>query len=215
MLLHDRLRWGALGRYIWYSRQVPGWTRGKEAVALVQASSALPGPAVVVEIGSFLGCSAVLLAGARKVRGEGVVHCIDPFDASGDPFSAPIYRGIGRSLPTSLRHSFDATIRRAGLRRWVVVHQSRAEEVALTWTQPVDLLYLDGDQSSSGARAVYAAWSPFLKPGGLLALHNSRPAGQEAGHDGHVRLVAETVRPPAYEHVACVGSITVARKVQA
>ena len=33
------------------------------------------------QIGSFLGCSTVLLAGARRLRGSGRVHAVDPFDA--------------------------------------------------------------------------------------------------------------------------------------
>jgi hypothetical protein len=49
--------------------------------------------AVIVEIGVYFG-SASDLAGARKIAGTGVVHCIDPFDASGDDFSAP---STGRS----------------------------------------------------------------------------------------------------------------------
>ena len=89
-LLYDRWRWGPLGTYIARSRRIPSWTRGTEAVALARASESLPNGAVIVEIGAFLGCSAVLLAGARKLRGSGKVPCIDPFDASGDAISVPI-----------------------------------------------------------------------------------------------------------------------------
>lgn len=104
----DPLRWGKLGRYVWLSRQIPGWTRGAEAVALARASQSLAEGAVVVEIGSLLGSFAVLLADARKLRGSGKVHCIDPFDASGDAFSEPIYQAIHNSLTGSLRLCFDA-----------------------------------------------------------------------------------------------------------
>ena len=90
----DRARHGRLGWYVWQSRRVLGWTRGAEAVALARHAYALPRGATVVEVGSFLGCSTVLLAGARKLRGSGRVHAVDPFDASGDAYSVPYYRAI-------------------------------------------------------------------------------------------------------------------------
>ncbi|MFN8473413.1 MAG: class I SAM-dependent methyltransferase [Anaerolineae bacterium] len=211
--IHDRIEWGALGTYIARSRRVPGWTRGEEAVALAQASLAAPPDAVVVEIGSFLGRSAVLLAGARKVRGSGRVYCVDPFDASGDAFSASVYRDIQDSLKSPLRRQFEANIRRAGLADWVEVCQGRADEVADAWQRPIDLLFMDGDQSFKGARTAYELWAPFLKPGGVLAVHNSRPGDYHADHDGQARLAADTICPPQYTDVYCVRTTTFARKV--
>src|SRR5262249_5621673 len=93
-LLWDRCLHGRLGPYLWLSRRVPSWTRGAEAVALARCAYALPGSPTVVEVGSFLGASALLLAGARRLRGRGVVHCVDSFDGRGDTFSTPIYRAI-------------------------------------------------------------------------------------------------------------------------
>jgi predicted O-methyltransferase YrrM len=212
--LGDRLRHGPLGRYIWRSRRVTGWTRGQEAVELARASHSLPDGAVIVEVGSFLGCSSVLLAGGRKVRGSGRVHCIDPFDASGDDFSVPVYTRIQEGLGTSLREQFDRNIRRAGLEDWVEVHQGTAEEVARTWSGPVDLLFLDGDQSYEAVHAAYASWAPFVRSGGTIAVHNTDPSRpQHESHDGSIRLVNEFLRPPAYADVRRVDSITFARKV--
>jgi len=105
---------------------VPGWTRHGEATTLAHESYALPDGAVVVEIGSFLGCSAVLLAGARKLRGSGKVHCIDPFDASGDEFSVPIYRTIRGFRKATLRERFDKYVERAGVSDFVQVHPGLA-----------------------------------------------------------------------------------------
>ena len=208
----DRLRWGALGRYIWRSRRVPGWMRGPEAVRLAQAAFDLPDGAIVVELGTFLGCSAVLLAGARKLRNSGRVHCVDPFDASGDAFSVPIYEAVRHSEPASLRARCERHLEQAGVRDWVQIHAARAEQVAPTWTQPIDLLLLDGDQSAAAVTAAYDLWLPFLKPGGLLVVHNSRAGYRQESHDGSARLVEERVQPPAYSDVQCVKSLTFARK---
>ena len=74
--------------------KIPGWTRAREAEALAAYAYSLPRDAVVVEIGAFLGGGSVVLAGARKLRGSGIVHCVDPFDGSGDPVSTPHYSAI-------------------------------------------------------------------------------------------------------------------------
>ena len=102
-LLKDLATYGAIGRYIWHSRQITGWTRGAEAAAVAEASLRLADAPVIVEVGCFLGCATTLLAGPRRIRRSGIVHCIDPFDCSGDSFSVPVYRSIADELRTSLR----------------------------------------------------------------------------------------------------------------
>jgi MMP 1-O-methyltransferase len=212
--ISDRWTMGDLGEYIARSRRIPSWTRGAEALALAQAAQALRTGAIIVEIGSFLGGSTVLLAGARKLRGSGEVHCIDPFDASGEDFSAPVYRAISNTLPLLLRQQFERNVRRAGVAKWVTIHQGTATEIAQRWSQPIDMLFLDGDQSYPGVFAAYGSWSPFLKDGGLIAIHNSDPRPYHEGHDGHRRLVEEIIRPPQYDEVWYVGTTTFARKIK-
>jgi predicted O-methyltransferase YrrM len=204
----DRLRWGRLGRYIWQARRIAGWTRHAEAVALAHASHRLREDAVIVEIGSFLGCSAVLMAGARKLRGSGCVHCIDPFDASGDAFSVPVYRSIQRASGMALLDRFRRNVARARVGDWIRVHVGRAEDVVTWWNEPIDLLLLDGHQSYDDVRAAFEAWTPFLQPDGVLAIHNSRAGYREDTHDGSARL-AETLVPGAgFEIIQRVGSMT-------
>ena len=175
--------------------------------------SSSPNILVVVEIGSFLGKSAIMLAGARKARGSGRVHCIDPFDLSGDAFSVPAYHAIADTDARPLRARFQANIARAGLTDWVVVHEGTAATVAAAWTEPIDMLFFDGDQSPEGARLAYEAWEPFLKVGGLIALHNSNDRSYAPGHDGNRLLATGFVRPPRYDEIRCIESTTFARKV--
>ena len=206
-----RHRLGLL-RYFWQSSRIQGWTRDAEAAALALASYRLSPDAVVVEIGSYLGSSAVLLAGARTLRGSGTVHCIDPFDASGDEYSAAFYEEARREVGGALRAAFDRNVAAAGVSSHVVVHQGTAEEVLPQWSTPIDLLFLDGHQSYHVVRPTHDGWSRHLKTGGVLALHNSAPSDFPAGHDGHYRVVAELVRPPVYTDVRLVGTTTFARK---
>lgn len=203
-----------LAAYLKVSATIPGWTRGAEAEALAQMAHSLRSDAIVVEVGSFFGSSTIFLAGSRKLKGGGKVHCVDPFDGSGDSFSVPHYNAIIGALGARTpREHFNHNLRAAGLTDWVEVHPGRAEEIAPTWTAPIDLLVLDGDQSPAGARAAYEGFSPWLKPGGVLALHNSNPREYDPEHDGHYRIAAEEVHPPKYAGRRLVGSITFGRKM--
>jgi predicted O-methyltransferase YrrM len=207
-----RARYGPLGPYLAHASSIPSWLGRQEGLALAYSCLELPSNAVVVEIGSFLGKSAILLAGSRKRCGTGKVHCIDPFDASGDAFSIPAYRVVANADVRPLRQRFRANIARAGLSDWVEVHEGTAASVAAGWTEPIDMLFLDGDQSPDGARLAYDVWAPFLKAGGIIALHNSTERAYAPGHDGIRLLAVDLVRPPRYSEVRCVDTTTFARK---
>jgi predicted O-methyltransferase YrrM len=169
--------------------------------------------AQIVEIGSFFGAGTILLAGPRRMRGSGLVHCVDPFDGTGDAFSVPHYRRIlAESGGGSLRSHFEKNIGDAGIGPWVRVHQGRAGEVARCWTTTIDFLYLDGDQSRAGVREAYDGWAGFLKIGGGIALHNSAPENHTTGHDGHRWIVEEEIKEPNYCNIRLVCSTTFAIK---
>jgi predicted O-methyltransferase YrrM len=208
-----RLRYGRFGAYLAYGAAIPSWLGRQEALALASTCYTLPPGAVVVEVGSFLGKSAIVLAGARKARGSGRVHCVDPFDASGDAFSVSAYREVAAADPRPLRARFQANIARAGLTDWIDVHEGTAAAVAATWTLPIEMLFLDGDQSPAGARLAYDAWIPFLKVGGIIAVHNSNERAYHPGHDGLRLLATGIVHPPQYSEIRCVETTTFARRV--
>src|SRR5205823_14846634 len=122
-------RYGPLTKYLQASAKIPGWLRGEEAKTMASLVSSLPDNCVVVEIGSFLGSSSVLLGGALKLRGSGKLHCVDPFDGSGDAFSVPIYKDIlAVSAGKTLRQRFDENTHAADRQDWVEGNQGRANE---------------------------------------------------------------------------------------
>src|ERR1700674_1080498 len=105
------------------SETIPGWTRGEEARELLRISHSLPADAVIVEIGSFFGAGAILLAGPRRIRGSGLVHLVDPFDGTGHIFSVPHYQRILAEFECgTLREHFERNIHHAGLGPWVRIH---------------------------------------------------------------------------------------------
>jgi hypothetical protein len=195
------------------SAEIPGWTKGEDAVEVARASMGLGEDAVLVEVGVYMGRCSVLLASPLCLKGSGMLHCVDPFDGSGDDFSVRHYRdGLNATGMATLEEVFRHNIERLGLEDWIEVHKGKAAEVASRWSQAIDLLLLDGDQSPKGAREAFEAWVPFLKPGGTIILRNTRDRVYEEGHDGHRRLVAEELVAPRFETVRQVGATTFAIK---
>lgn len=190
---------------------IPGWTQREDAEALAQTALRLPGNPVMVEIGAFMGRCTAVLAGACRARGGGRVHCIDPFDGSGDAFSMPHYRKeLARLGGASLQDAFHRHLAERGLSDWVEVHVGRAADLARRWRVPVDLLLLDGDQSPQGARSAYEAWLPYLRPGGAIVLRNTAERAYAEGHDGHRRLAMEEIRAPGFHAIRQVNATTFA-----
>jgi hypothetical protein len=202
----------SIDRIVAVSATIPGWTETEDARQVALASFALPEGATVVEVGVYMGRCTVLLAGARRLRGSGTVHCVDPFDCSGDQFSVPYYVGGLRTTGLdSLERAFRKNIAGCDLDQWVAIHRGTALEVAAGWSKPIDLLLLDADQSPAGARAAYEAWSPFLRRGGTLIVRNTADREYAEGHDGYRRLVLEEIHPPRYRDIR-VGETTFAIK---
>ena len=124
------------------------------------------------------------------MRGSGILHCIDPFDASGDSFSTPHYaRLLAAQGGGSMRDHVTAILEQHGLLHRVQLHTARAIEVDRDAFGALDLLLLDGDQSRAGAQAAYGHWAPKLRSGGLLVVGNSAVRAYEADHDGQAMVV--------------------------
>lgn len=207
-----RIRLGKLVTYLELSERIPGWKRGAEAEEMALVARSIHRDALIVEIGVFLGSASVLLAGARQLAGSGMVHCVDPFDASGDEYSAPVYSEIAAGFSSSLRDQFMGSILAADLTDFVTVHEGTAETIGDIWDQPIDLLFLDGDQSIEGARSAFDIWEPWLRTGGTLVMGNSSPREYEPHHDGNFRITVERVIEPAYRNIRVIGTTTFAEK---
>jgi hypothetical protein len=51
--------------------------------------------------------------------------------------------------------------------RWESIH-ANSLDVAKTWEEPLDMVYIDGDHTPAGATADILAWTPHLKFGGIM-----------------------------------------------
>jgi predicted O-methyltransferase YrrM len=174
----------------------------------------LPTDAIIVEVGAYMGRGTVVLAAARRLRGNGVVHSIDPFDCSGDEYSSPHYKQILQEYgASSLEDVFRGNLKRFALENTVTVHKGPSRQMALAWNDPVDLLLLDGDHSPAGARESFETWVPFVRSGGTVAIDNSTERKYEPDHDGNYLIVKERVRPPFFSDINYVAYTTFCKKV--
>lgn len=55
---------------------------------------------------------------------------------------------------------------------------------------PFDFVFIDGDHTYEGVRADWLAWSPLVRPGGLVAFHDTWP-NRDRHEPGVVRWVDE------------------------
>jgi hypothetical protein len=204
-----------LDDFIQLSAGIRGWTWGEEARELARISFLLPAGSNIVEIGCFLGASTILRAGPLRLRGSGVVHCVDPFDCPGDLFSIPYYQRIlAESGGGPIRCLFERNIRNARVDPWVQIHQGRAAEVGRKLGGPYRLANCRRGGVSRKCSRILRHLGAVLKTGGAIASHNSRPENRVPEHDGLRRLVQEKITAPYYyyENVRLVLATTFAIK---
>ena len=184
------------------ANMIPGWVTGHAAREVAVRSWKLGGDPVIVEVGVFMGRSTVLLASPRQRRGRGKVFCVDPFDCSGDDFSVPFYqKELTNAGASSLEEVFRRNLKSRSLDIWTEVHRGKSLQVTAGWTRPIDLLLLDGDHSPNGALESFELWSPYLKTGGQIILHNTgaRAHGYADKHDGNYRIATRELVSPRYK----------------
>lgn len=140
---------------------VPGWFHhGTKILELIEAHR----PVVCVELGTWLGASAIPVARSVR-RWGGSVTCVDLWmgeverKAGLQPASPPWM------LASCARHILEAGVG-ASMR---LVLASTAEAAAAWSGPPIDYLYVDADHSYEGAKADLEAWLPHVASGGLIA----------------------------------------------
>jgi predicted O-methyltransferase YrrM len=161
-----------------------GFMPPEEGLALYRAGLAggLVGP--LLEVGTYAGKSTVYLAAAARERGTMVVtvdhHRGSEEHQPGWEYHDPslVDPAVGRidTLPLMRR-----TLHEAGVEDSVVAVVGRSAAVAALWSTPVGLVFIDGGHTEEAAHADYEGWTPHLRPGGLLVIHDVFPDPLDGG----------------------------------
>jgi hypothetical protein len=148
-----------------HARDVEGWLTEAQARRLFAAAALVGAGGLVVEIGSFRGRSAIVLAGA----GVEVV-CIDPHagsDRGPQEIAADADRGGAD------HEAFHANLARAGVADRVR-HVRAFSDAALEQVPgPVDVLFVDGAHRFGPARADLVRWGDRVGAGGRMLVHDA------------------------------------------
>jgi hypothetical protein len=160
----------------------PGFMPPDEGRALHDAALAVEVPGPLLEIGSWMGKSALYLAAAAVQTGRTVVT-VDHHRGSEEhqpgweyhqPELVDPVTGLLDTLP-----AFRATVHPA--EDVVVAVVARSETLAPLWLTPLALLFLDGSHTEESARRDQDAWVGKLAVGGTLAIHDVFPDPADGG----------------------------------
>ena len=166
----------------WQSTErTPGFLGENEARFLGMLAACVPGRGAIVEIGSFKGKSAVMLATVAAHYELGPVVAIDPH-------TAPSATDPSIVAGTSSFEEFVASVRNAGVAEHVEVHQAYSREIAKGWNRPIRLLWIDGDHSYHGTKEDFDLFGAHLVKGGVVALHDTLNA-----FEGPIRVFVEEI----------------------
>lgn len=149
-------------------REVEGWLTDAQARRLWDAASEAEPPASIVEIGSFRGRSAIVLAAAAA---DGVpVVAIDPH-AGNDRGPQQIHGTPGEGEEDN--SAFRANLDRAGVADRVR-HVRLPSQTALDSVDgQLSVLYVDGAHRYGPARDDIVRWGARVQPGGRLLVHDA------------------------------------------
>ena len=200
--------------------EADGFMPDDEARALYAAAldGAVTGP--LVEIGTYLGKSAILLAAAARLRGRKLVT-VDHHRGSEehqpgweyhDPGLVDREVGLIDTLPRARR-----TLALAGAERDVVLVVGSSPEVAALWSTPLGFLFIDGGHTDEAAAADYEGWAGLIAPGGLLAIHDVFPDPADGGQAPY-RIYLRALESGDFAEDAALsgtGSLRVLRRIGA
>ncbi len=150
----------------------------------------------LVEIGVMHGVTTAVLRGA--MREDGVLTAIDPHPAG----------RLGVSFERAIAEREVAAVPRGR----VVLLRKYSRDALAGWTGSIDFLFVDGDHSLRGIDEDWRGWTPFVEPGGIVALHDSRPVPGRPDADS-VRYTRDVVTVDArFLVIDAVDSLTVLRR---
>ena len=147
---------------------IEGWLTDAQAQRLRERAAAVPPGGRIVEIGSFRGRSAVVLAQAAPPEAE--VVCIDPHlgsDRGPQEIAADHARG------QQDYDAFHANLARHGVAGRVRHVRALSQEALDAVDGPIDLLYIDGAHRYRPASADIVRWGARVRPAGAMLVHDA------------------------------------------
>jgi predicted O-methyltransferase YrrM len=141
-------------------------------------------PCTIVDLGVDFGFSTFTFA----TTGIGFVFGVDAFEGDAHAGARDTEREVRQKL-MELELTNCAIVR------------GRFDEVAASWTTPIDILHIDGYHSFDAAKNDYDTWTRFLKPKGVVLMHDTCVEG----HGYEVGKFFNTIDLPKVNFGHCYG----------
>jgi predicted O-methyltransferase YrrM len=151
-----------------HARDVEGWLTEAQARRLWDSALGTPTGGLVVEIGSFRGRSAIVLASALADGARLVA--VDPH-AGGDRGPREIEAEAARGEADN--RAFLDNLERAGVASRVDHVRLPSAEALGSVDEPIDVLYVDGAHRFAPARDDLVGWGARVRGGGTMLVHDS------------------------------------------
>jgi predicted O-methyltransferase YrrM len=169
----------------WRPRPVPGTgqielhgVRGYlvpgDLAYLFNLAAAVPPSGAYLEVGSWLGLSALVVANGllARLNRHATVWCVDTWQGSPEHQALPEVRG------DLLFEQFTTNVREAQMDGLVRAVRGESAAVARAWSgPPPDVIFIDGDHSAEACYQDLVSWRPRLARGGRLLGHDAVPGG--------------------------------------
>ena len=157
----------------------------------------------VVEIGVWHGVTTCVLRNA--MGSSGVLFAVDPY-----------YPGrLGFSFSKLIAHQ-EVKTKTSGAVKWLEMTGVDAARWAVDANETYfDFIFIDGDHSYEGLKGDWESWSPLVKSGGMIALHDSVDSGEpHMVGAGSLRYTREVIsKDSRFELVKEVRTLSVFRKL--
>lgn len=155
-----------------YFFNIPTDATAKELLLLNKLARKTPEGGAIVEIGSYLGASSLVMSRANK---KATLYCIDTWN--NDAMSEGHWDTM-----QAFSHNTRGCKNIVPVRMW-------SYEAADQVPDNIDLLFVDGDHSYDGVKKDIDLYFPKLKSGGVVAMHDIGWA------DGVNRVIKEDIMP--------------------
>ena len=153
----------------------------------------------IVEIGSYHGRSTAALSFGALDGSGARVYTVDPYI----DFTGPLGGKFGPENKKRLLENL--LLSGATENVWLI--NLKSEQASAGWTEPIGLLWIDGDHSYEGVKTDFECWELFVLQGGLVAFHDSTDEGI-----GPIKLLHEILAAGGFATVTTVDTVTVLRK---
>ncbi len=156
------------------------------------------GARCIVELGVAEGASAYELR--RVMAPDATLYLVDPYHL-GHAFGRSAAESVARRLVRSVERGNVVWLRQTSL------------EAVKAWEREIDFLFIDADHAYQAVRRDWADWAPFVRRGGVVALHDAVPASDwVTPGEGPARLLDDLRADPLWDLVDTVDSTAALRR---